>query len=77
MVSQFLVLNNRVQQEAAQTNRAIYGRVQREIFLLMGALLLLVGVTAPRQPLSPACVASVRATALSLAFLRLQAAAPR
>ena len=31
MVSQFLVLNNRVQQEAAQTNRAIYGRVQREI----------------------------------------------
>jgi signal transduction histidine kinase len=45
MVSQFLVLNNRVQQEAAQTNRAIYGRVQREIFLLMGALLLLVGVT--------------------------------
>jgi signal transduction histidine kinase len=45
MVSQFLVLNNRVQQEAAQTNRAIYGRVQREIFLLMGALLLIVGVT--------------------------------
>ena len=45
MVSQFLVLNNRVQQEAAQTNRDIYGRVQREIFLLMGALLLLVGVT--------------------------------
>ena len=45
MVSQFLVLNNRVQQEAAQTNRAIYGRVQREIFLLMGTLLLLVGVT--------------------------------
>ena len=45
MVSQFLVLNNRVQQEAAQTNRAIYGRVQREIFLLMGALLILVGVT--------------------------------
>jgi signal transduction histidine kinase len=45
MVSQFLVLNNRVQQESAQTNRAIYGRVQREIFVLMGALLLLVSVT--------------------------------
>jgi signal transduction histidine kinase len=45
MVSQFLVLNNRVQEEAAQTNRAIYGRVQREILILMGALLLLVGIT--------------------------------
>jgi signal transduction histidine kinase len=45
MVSQFLVLNNRVQQDAAQTNRAIYGRVQREIFVLMGALLLIVSVT--------------------------------
>ena len=45
MVSQFLVLNNRVQEEAAQTNRAIYGQVQREIFVLMGALLLIVGVT--------------------------------
>ena len=45
MVSQFLVLNNRVQEDAAQTNRAIYGRVQREIFMLMGALLLIVGIT--------------------------------
>ena len=45
MVSQFLVLNNRVQEDAAQTNQAIYGRVQREIFILMGALLLIVSVT--------------------------------
>jgi signal transduction histidine kinase len=43
MVSQFLVLNNRVQEEAAQRNDAIYGRVQREIFILMGGLLLIVG----------------------------------
>ena len=28
MVSQFLVLNNRVQEDAAQTNQAIYGRVR-------------------------------------------------
>jgi signal transduction histidine kinase len=45
MVSQFLVLNNRVQEEAAQTNQAIYGRVQREILILMTALLLVVSVT--------------------------------
>src|SRR5215208_118380 len=45
MVSQFLVLNNRVQEDAAQTNQAIYGRVQREIFILMGALLLIVSIT--------------------------------
>jgi signal transduction histidine kinase len=45
LVSQFLVLNNRVQEEAAQLNRAIYGRVQREILLLMTALLLIVGIT--------------------------------
>ena len=31
MVSQFLVLNNRVQEEAAQENQAIYDRVVREI----------------------------------------------
>ena len=45
MVSQFLVLNNRVQEDAAQINQAIYGRVQREIYVLMAALLLVVGVT--------------------------------
>jgi signal transduction histidine kinase len=44
-VSQFLVLNNRVQEDAAQINQAIYGRVQREIFMLMGALLLIVSIT--------------------------------
>ena len=37
MVSQFLVLNNRVQEDAAQINQAIYGRVQREIYVLMAA----------------------------------------
>jgi signal transduction histidine kinase len=45
LVSQFLVLNNRVQEDAARINEAIYGRVVREIFILMSGLLLLVGVT--------------------------------
>ncbi len=45
MVSQFLVLNNRVQEDASQLNRAIYGRVMREILVLMTVLLLLVSVT--------------------------------
>jgi signal transduction histidine kinase len=39
MVSQFLVMNNRMQEEAAQANRAIYDRVNREILLLVAALL--------------------------------------
>ena len=45
LVSRFLVLNNAVQEEASLTNRAIYARVEREIFILMGGLLLLVGMT--------------------------------
>ena len=39
LVSQFLIANNRVQQEAAEANRAIYDQVGREILLLIGALL--------------------------------------
>ena len=45
LVSQFLVLNNRVQEEAALRNDEIYGRVQREIAVLVGALLLAVALT--------------------------------
>jgi signal transduction histidine kinase len=44
-VSQFLVLNNRVQEEAAVRNREIYERVEREIDVLVIALLLVVAVT--------------------------------
>ena len=40
MVSQFLIVNNRIQEEAARANRAIYDQVGREILLLVGALLL-------------------------------------
>ncbi len=45
MVSQFLVLNNRVQEEAAQENQAIYDRVVREIAVLVAALLIVVAAT--------------------------------
>jgi signal transduction histidine kinase len=45
MVSQFLVLNNRVQEEAAQQNQAIYDRVVREIAVLVAALLVVVALT--------------------------------
>jgi signal transduction histidine kinase len=44
-VSQFLVLNNRVQEEAAQRNQAIYDRVVREIGVLVAALLVVVATT--------------------------------
>jgi signal transduction histidine kinase len=38
-VSQFLIVNNQVQEDAARANRAIYDRVAREILLLVGVLL--------------------------------------
>jgi signal transduction histidine kinase len=45
MVSQFLVSNNRVEEEAAVRNREIYERVEREIAVLVIALLLVVALT--------------------------------
>ncbi len=44
MVSQFLVVNNRIQEEAARANRDIYDRVGREILLLVGALLVVTAI---------------------------------
>ena len=45
MVSQFLVLNNRVQEEAGVRNREIYERVEREIGMLVIVLFLVVAVS--------------------------------
>jgi signal transduction histidine kinase len=45
MVAQFLVANNRVQEEAAAANRSIYDRVGMEILVLVGVLLLVVAVS--------------------------------
>jgi signal transduction histidine kinase len=38
LVSQFLVANNRLQEEATQANRAIFDRVRREILVLVAVL---------------------------------------
>ena len=78
MVSQFLVLNNRVQEDAAQTNQAIYGRVQREILILMGALLLIVsitglyGVAANRRAFDDVRRLSAELRSLSWKMMRMQ-----
>jgi signal transduction histidine kinase len=45
MVAQFLVANNRVQEEAAAANRSIYDRVAAEILALVGVLLVVVAVS--------------------------------
>jgi signal transduction histidine kinase len=39
LVSQFLIANNQVQEEAARANRAVYDRVGRDILLLVGVIL--------------------------------------
>ena len=39
LVSQFLIANNQVQEDAARANRAVYDRVGREILLLVGVIL--------------------------------------
>lgn len=44
LVSQFLILNSRVQEEASQRNRAVYERVVREIAALVAALLIVVAL---------------------------------
>ena len=44
LVSQLLILNSRVQEEASQRNREIYERVVREIVGLVGALLVVVAL---------------------------------
>ena len=44
LVSQFLVMNSRVQEEASQRNREIYERVVREIVVLVAVLLVLVAL---------------------------------
>jgi signal transduction histidine kinase len=44
LVSQFLILNNRIQEEAADANRAVYDQVGREILVLIAALLAVTAV---------------------------------
>ena len=66
LVSQFLIANNQVQEEAARANRAVYDRVGREILLLVGVILI---VTAG---LGAWVVASNRRAFLSVEALNAQ-----
>lgn len=43
-ISQFLIVNNRMQEEAAAANRGIYDRVAAEIMILVAVLLVVVGI---------------------------------
>jgi len=78
MISQFLVLNNQVQEEAARANRDIYDRVGREILLLVGGLLLVTGlagawfVSSNRRAFEEVADVSEQLRTLSWRTLRVQ-----
>ena len=78
MISQFLVLNNQVQEEAARDNRDIYDRVGREILLLVGGLLLVTGlagawfVSSNRRAFEEVADVSEQLRTLSWRTLRVQ-----
>ncbi|MGH9374048.1 MAG: sensor histidine kinase, partial [Vicinamibacterales bacterium] len=78
MVSQFLVVNNQVQEEAARANRAIYDRVGREIMLLVGAVLLVTAtvgvwvVVSNRRAFQEVADVSEQLRTLSWRMLRVQ-----
>ena len=78
LVSQFLVLNNRVQEEASQRNREVYERVVREIVVLVAALLVLVALTgaytiwANRRAFQEVARLSEQLRTLSWRMLRIQ-----
>ena len=78
MVSQFLVVNNRIQEEGAQANRAIFDRVAREILLLVAVLLVSVAwagwriIAANRRAFEEVRHVTAQLRALSWRTLRLQ-----
>ena len=78
LVSQFLVLNTRVQEEASQRNREVYERVVREIVVLVAALLVLVAligaytIWANRQAFQEVARLSGQLRTLSWRMLRIQ-----
>jgi signal transduction histidine kinase len=78
LVSQFLVLNSRVQEDASQRNREIYERVVREIVVLVGALLVVVAligvytIWANRRAFNEVARLSDELRTLSWRMLRIQ-----
>jgi signal transduction histidine kinase len=78
MVSQFLVMNNRIQEEAARANREIYDQVGREILLLVAALLVVTAgvgawvVSSNRRAFAEVAEVSSQLRTLSWRTLRVQ-----
>ena len=78
IVSQFLIVNNEVQNEAARANRAVYDRVGREILLLVGMLLVITAalggwvVSANRRAFSEVAGLNAQLRTLSWRMLRMQ-----
>ena len=78
LISQFLIANNRVQEEAAAANRAIYDRVGAEILLMVIALVAVLGVAggwivaANRRAFDAIQIRTAELQTLSWHTLRLQ-----
>jgi signal transduction histidine kinase len=78
LVSQFLVVNNREQEEAARTNRAVYDRVGREILLLVGVVLVVTStlgawvVWSNRRAFQEVAAVGAQLRTLSWRMLRVQ-----
>jgi signal transduction histidine kinase len=78
MVSRFLVVNNRIQEEAASANQAVFDRVGREILFLVVALLIIIAiaggwiVVANRRAFEEVRQVTDQLRALSWRTLRLQ-----
>ena len=78
LVSQFLISNSRVQEEASQRNREIYERVVREIAVLVAALLVVIAliggytIAANRRAFKEVERLSAELRTLSWRMLRIQ-----
>ena len=78
LVSQFLIVNNQVQEDAALTNRNVYDRVGREILLLVVVLLIVTAgvgtwiVFSNRRAFQDVAEVSAQLRTLSWRMLRVQ-----
>jgi len=78
LVSQFLIANNQVQEDAARANRAVYDRVGRDILVLVGVILIVTAglgswmVASNRRAFLAAEGLNAQLRTLSQRMLRLQ-----